>query len=68
MRCYCLPITIAKIKMSNQGRLGGSAVGHLPLAQVMILESRNRVLHQAPCMEPASPSACASLSLSLCLS
>ena len=46
------------------GSLGGSAVEHLPLAQGMILEFRNRVPRRAPCMEPASPSA---LSLSLCL-
>ena len=47
------------------GSLGGSAVWRLPLAQGMILESRDRVLHWAPCMEPASPSACVSASLSL---
>ena len=39
------------------GHLGGSVVEHLPLAQVMILESRDRVPHQAPRQEPASPSA-----------
>ena len=46
------------------GRLGGSAVEHLPLAQDVILESRDRVPRQASCMEPASPSACVSTSLS----
>ena len=30
------------------GRLGGSVVDHLPLAQGMILGSWDRVLHQAP--------------------
>ena len=45
------------------GRLGGSVVE--PLAQGGILEPRDRVLHRAPCMEPASPSACVSASLSL---
>ena len=39
-----------------------------PSAQGEILETRDRVPHQAPCMEPASPSACVSASLSLCLS
>ena len=50
------------------GSLGGSAVWRLPLAQAMILESRDRVPRQAPGMEPASPSACVSVSLSLSLS
>ena len=50
---------------SYGGSLGGSAVSRLPLAQGAILESRDRVPHQAPCMEPASPSACVSASLSL---
>ena len=39
-----------------------------PAAQGVILETRDQVPRQAPCMEPASPSACASASLSLCLS
>ena len=47
------------------GSLGGSMVERLPLAQGMILESWDRVPHRAPCMEPASPSACVSASLSL---
>ena len=52
------------------GHLGGSMVERPPLAQGVILESWDRVLHQASCVEPAFPSACvsASLSLSLCLS
>ena len=37
-----------------------------PLAQGLILETRDRVLHRAPCVEPASPSAY--VSASLCLS
>ena len=45
-----------------QGHLGGSVVEHLPLAQVMILGSWDRVLHQAPHGEPASPSAYVSAS------
>ena len=40
-----------------KGRLGGSMVERLPWAQGMISESWDQVLHQAPCMEPASPSA-----------
>ena len=50
------------------GRLGGSAVERLPLAQGAILETRDGVPPWAPCMEPASPSACVSASLSLSLS
>ena len=50
----------------SSGRLGGSAVEHLPLAQGMILGSQNRVLHQAPHREPASPSAY--VSAPLCVS
>ena len=42
------------------GSPGGAAVWRLPLAQGVILESRDR--------EPASPSACVSASLSLSLS
>ena len=49
------------------GRLGGSAVKHLPWAQGLILETRDQVPHQAPCMKPASPSTCVSAS-SLCAS
>ena len=39
-----------------------------PLTQSMILETWDQVLLRAPCMEPASPSACVSTSLSVCLS
>ena len=45
------------------GHLDGSVVKHLPLAQVVILGSWDRVLHQAPLEEPASPSPCVSASL-----
>ena len=45
------------------GRLGGSVVERLPSAQGVIQESVDRVPHRAPCMEPASPSACVSASL-----
>ena len=52
----------------GRGRLGGSAVERLPSVQGLVLESQDRVPHQVPCMEPASPSACVSTSLPLCLS
>ena len=48
------------------GAPGGSAVEHLPLAQGMILGSRDQVPHWAPWEEPASPSAC--VSASFCVS
>ena len=63
------PFKIAR----KRGSLGGSVVQRLPLAQGVILESwdgvphRAPVPHQAPCMEPASPSACVSDSASLSL-
>ena len=50
------------------GRLGGSVVEHLPSAHGMTLESLDRVSHWALPVEPASPSACVSASLSLCVS
>ena len=49
-----------------KGRLGGSVVECLPLAQVMILEAWDRVLLQTFHREPASPSAY--VSASLCVS
>ena len=48
------------------GRLGGSAVEHLPSAQGVILGSQGQVPHWAPHREPASHSAC--VSASLCVS
>ena len=44
------------------GSLSGSPVQRLPLAQGVILESRDRVPRRAPGMEPASHSACVSAS------
>ena len=58
-------VYVCIFKFCLLGRLGGSAVGQLPLAQGLILESQDRVLHGAPCMEPASFSACVSASVSL---
>ena len=51
--------------MSKLGHLGGSVVERLPSAQGVILGPWDQVPHWAPCMEPASPSACVSASLSL---
>ena len=56
--------SILEIQIS--GSLGGAAVWRLPLAQGAILETPDRIPRRAPCMEPASPSACVSASLSLC--
>ena len=52
-------------KKEEPGSLGGSVVERLPSAQGMILETQDQVPRRAPCMEPASPSACVSLSVSL---
>jgi len=56
--------------LQSLGRLGGSVVGRLPSAQVMIPESWDRAPRRAPCSVgslllplPAAPPACA-LSLS----
>ena len=49
------------------GSLGGAAVWRLPLAQGAILETRDQIPHRAPCLEPASPSAYVSASISLCV-
>ena len=49
------------------GSLGGLVVWRLPLAQGAILGSRDGVPRRAPGMEPASPSAYVSASLSLSL-
>ena len=38
-----------------------------PSAQGLILETWDPVPHRASCMEPASPSACVSAPLSMCL-
>ena len=55
-------------KKRFSGLLGGSAVEHLPLAQIVTPGSRDRVPRWAPCMELASPSACVSASVCVCLS
>ena len=53
--------------MDKKGHLGGSVVEHLPLVQVMILGSWDRVLHQALHRKPSSPSAYVSASPSVSL-
>ena len=63
---HFLEIHLCKRKCLNLGRLGGSAVEHLPSDQGMIPEFRDRVSHQAPRRELASPSAC--VSATLCVS
>ena len=57
-------------RSSSPGQPGWLSGLAPPPAQGLILETQDRVPHQAPCMEPASPSACvsASLSFSLCVS
>ena len=54
-------------KKNAMGCLGGSVVERLPSAQGVILGCWDRVLCQTSCMEPASPSACVSVSLSVSL-
>ena len=49
----------------DAGSPGGLSGLAPPPAQGVILETRDRVPHRAPCMEPASPSACVSASLSV---
>ena len=56
------------LRTQHEGHLGGSAVEHPPLAQVVILGSWDGVPHQAPPRTPASPSAYVSASLCLSLS
>ena len=63
---YLLDIAFVKLLQKLfEGCLGSSVVEHLPLAQGMILESWERVLHQVPHREPASPFAYVSASLSV---
>ena len=58
----CIGRIYAKLqKFGQPGWLSGLA---LPLAQGLILETRDRVPCRTPCVEPASPSA----PLSLCVS
>lgn len=54
-------------KKALWGHLGGSVIEHLPLAQVVIMGSWDRVPRQASHKEPASPFAYVSVSLSVFL-
>ena len=54
-----------KNKAGQPGWLSGLAP---PLAWGLILETQNRVPRRASCMESASPFACVSTSLSICVS
>ena len=68
---FCLPLTNKKMdkiryrRFLGQPRWLSSLVP--PSAQRLILGTRARVPRRAPCMEPASPSACVSASLCRCL-
>ena len=62
---FFVVVNLSMIK-KFMGRLAGSVVESLPLAQFMIPGSWDRVPHQAPLEEPASPSAY--VSASLCVS
>ena len=59
-------VILCDLEEEFRRHLGGSAVKCLPLTQGMILESQDGVMHQAPCVAPASPSAY--ISASLCVS
>ena len=59
------PPTGYTLKTMEKGHLGGSVVERLPLAQVMILGSWDRVLHWAPRRSLLLPRLC--LCLSVCV-
>ena len=61
------PLHSFYFKLLNMGCLGDSVVDLLLSAQHVILESWDQVPHWAPCMEPASLSACVPLRLSVSL-
>ena len=68
--CHMIPLLsryLTELKAGTHGQPGWFSSLALPLAQGRILETRDRVPHRGPCMEPASPSACVSASLSLAL-
>ena len=66
--CFDYDSVYLLLEISFLGHLGGSVVKCLSLAQVVVPGSRDQVLHWGPCMEPASPSAYVSATLSVCLS
>ena len=67
MKCYINKFMEPK-EPKKGGHLGDSVVEHLPSTQVVILGSLDRVPHQPPHMEPASPSAYVSASVCVCVS
>ena len=60
--------SVPPLKEAPFGEPGWLSSLALPSAQGVTLETRGRVPRRAPCMEPASPSACVPASLSLSLS
>ena len=62
---FSLSLNKSFIKKRFMGFLGGSVVERLPLGQVIVPGSWDRVLHQAPHREPVSSSAYVSASLCL---
>ena len=63
-----IPHSLIIIKHLLKGIPGWLSGLSPPSAQGVILETQDRVPRQAPCMEPASPSASVSANLSVCLS
>ena len=66
LKCKLKALLFFLKNISFLGRLGGSVVEHLPLAQVVFPGSWDQVLHQAPQGKPLSPSPY--VSASLCVS
>ena len=69
LRCIIEPyLRLCSLENSYLGIPGWLSGLAPPSVQGVILETQDRVPRRAPCMEPASPSACVSASLSLSLS
>ena len=64
--CYNVSVTSQLKSIWRAARVAQHLVP--PLAQGVIMETRDRVPCRAPCREPASTSACVSASLSLSVS
>ncbi|KAM8919673.1 D-aminoacyl-tRNA deacylase 1 isoform 2-T2 [Lycaon pictus] len=67
-RSHQMALTVLHLPLTTDAWVAQRLSACLPSAQRVILESLDRVSHRAPCMEPASLSACVSASLSLCVS
>ena len=61
---YAESLMIRMVEVGHPRWLSGLAP---PSAQGVILETQDRVPHQAPCLEPASPSACVCASVCVCV-